>query len=234
MTEFNPNNFSDLKADTLTYEKEQSFISKVFNWMFLGLMSTGITAWIVSSNPIFIQAIFSNSFVSFGLVIGLFALVWNLSANLHKMSYQSASLNFFIYSALNGVLLSSIFIVYTTESIFSTFLVAGASFGITALYGATTKRDLTKMGSFMFMALTGLIIAYLVSIGMKSSGLESILNYAGVLIFVGLTAYDMQKIKEIGNEGAYHPNLSIIGALRLYLDFINLFLFLLKIIGRRK
>lgn len=234
MTEFNPNNFSKLSSDTLVFEKQQNFISKVFNWMFLGLMTSGIAAWIIASNPIFIKAVFSNMIIFLGLVIGLFALVWNLTANLGKMSYQTASLNFFIYSALNGVLLSSIFVAYTSESIFSTFIVAAATFAATAFYGATTKKDLTKLRSFSLMGIFGLIIAQLVNSFLNIAGLAALMNYIGVIIFIGLTAYHMQKIRKIGENGDYHPNLSIDAALSLYLDFINLFLFLLRIMGNRR
>ena len=213
---------------------EQSFMTKVFNWMFLGLAATGVVAYFVSTNEMILKAIYGNKLILIILVIGLFAMVWNLSANITKMSYQSAATNFFIYAALNGVLLSSIFIVYTASSIFSSFFVTAATFGAMALYGATTKKDLTGIGSFAFMALIGLIIAQVANMFLHIEGLAAIINYAGVLIFVALTAYDVQKIKRIGESNDYHPNLSIRGALTLYLDFINLFLFILRIMGNRR
>ena len=214
--------------------QEQSFVGKVFNWMFIGLLSTALSSYFISSNPVLLKAILSNTVVSIVLVIGTLALVWNLSTNITKMSPAAASMNFFIYSILNGITLSPIFLVYTSGSIFSTFAIASVTFGITALYGATTKKDLTKLGSLMFMALIGLIIASLINMFMHSSGLSSLINYAGVLIFIGLTAYDMQAIKQIGKSHSYNSNFAVLGALKLYLDFINLFIYLLRILGDRR
>jgi FtsH-binding integral membrane protein len=214
--------------------KVQGFVTRVFNWMFLGLAASGVSAFIFASNPVFMQALYKTPFLHIGLGIALIGMVWYLSANLTKMSFQSAAITFFIYALLNGVFLSSIFIIYTASSIFTTFLVSAATFGAMALYGYTTKKDLTGLGSMMFMALIGLIIASVVNIFLKSSMMSTIISYAGVLIFVGLTAYDMQKIKQIGESANYHPNYAISGALRLYLDFINLFLHLLRIMGNRR
>lgn len=222
------------KAPGQFQNTEQSYITKVFNWMFMGLLTSGLVSYLVATNPFLIRTLFSNMFLPIILAIGLLALVWNLSANILKMSPQAAAMNFFIYSALNGVLLSTIFLVYTAGSLFSTFCVAAATFGIMAVYGATTKNDLTKIGSIAIMALLGLIVAQIANIFFHNSGLESIINYAGVLIFVALTAYDVQKIKEIGQSVNYHPNMAVSGALALYLDFINLFLFLLRILGNRR
>jgi len=213
---------------------EQSFITKVFNWMFLGLAATGVVAYLVSTNETILKVIYGNMFILIALMLGLLAMVWNMSANITKMSPQAAATNFFIYAALNGVLLSSIFIVYTGSSIFSAFFTTAATFGAMALYGATTKKDLTGIGSIAFMALIGLIIAQVVNMFLHNSGMTAIINYAGVLIFVALTAYDVQKIKRIGESGNYHTNLTITGALALYLDFINLFLFILRIMGNRR
>lgn len=213
---------------------EQSFVTKVFNWMFLGLAATAAVAYFVSTNPTIIKVIYGNMLIFWALAIGLLIMVWNMSANITKMSPQAAATNFFIYAALNGVLLSSIFIVYTSASIFSAFFVSAATFGVMAIYGYTTKKDLTGIGSFAFMALIGLIIAQVVNMFLQNSGLDMILSYVGVLIFVALTAYDVQKIKEIGQRADYHPNLAITGALALYLDFINLFLFILRIMGNRR
>lgn len=214
--------------------KEQSFIARVFNWMFLGLGASALSSFIFASNPAFMKVLFTNQVLFWGLAIGLLAMVWYLSANITKMSFQSAAITFFIYALLNGVVLSSIFVIYTASSIMSTFFVAAATFGAMALYGFTTKKDLTGLGSLLFMALIGLIIASVINMFLHSSMMETIISYAGVLIFVGLTAYDVQKIKEIGQSSNYHPNLAIIGALRLYLDFINLFIHLLRIMGNRR
>ena len=213
---------------------EQGFVTKVFNWMFLGLATTAVVSFLVSTNEMIVQALYSNMMIMIILSLGLFGLVINISANITKMSPQAAALNFFVYSALNGVLLSSIFLVYTKASIFSTFCVAAATFGVMAIYGATTKKDLTGLGSLCFMALIGLVIAQIVNMFLHNEGFASLLSYAGVLIFVGLTAYDVQKIKEIGRSVGYHPNMAISGALALYLDFINLFLSLLRIMGNRR
>lgn len=213
---------------------EKAYITRVFSWMFTGLMATAIVSFLVATNEFILRTLFSNMWLPLMLAIGLFALVWNISANITKMSPQAAASNFFIYAALNGVLLSTVFIVYTSASIFSTFLVTALTFGVMALYGATTKQDLTKMGSLAFMALIGLIIAQVVNMFLHSTGLDLAISYIGVLVFVGLTAYDVQKIKEIGQISNYHPNLAISGALALYLDFINLFLFLLRILGNRR
>lgn len=215
-------------------QAEQGFMTKVFNWMFLGLMATAVISFIVVSNEYILTTLVTNNFLMIALGIGLLIMVWNLSANAQKMSPQAAAMSFFIYAALNGAFISSVFLVYTASSIFTVFCVTAATFGLMALYGATTKKDLTGVGSFAFMALLGLIIAQLVNIFLHSTGLASLLNYAGVLIFVALTAYDVQKIKQIGQQANYHPNMAILGALALYLDFINLFLHLLRIMGNRR
>jgi FtsH-binding integral membrane protein len=213
---------------------EKSFISKVFNWMFLGLLTTAVTSFLVVSNTMIIKTLYSNNIIMIILAIGTFGLVWNLSANYHKMSAAAATANFFIYAALNGVFLSSVFLIYTAQSIFMTFCISAVTFGLTAMYGATTKKDLSGMGGILTMSLIGLIVASLVNMFFKSTGLAAIINYAGVLIFVGLTAYDMQKIKRIGESANYHANVAIVAALKLYLDFVNLFLFLLRILGDRR
>ncbi len=216
------------------FATQQGFVTKVFNWMFLGLLTSGLIAYLAASNPIIVKTLYSNMFVMIVLGLGCLALVWNLSANIAQMSPASAATNFFIYAALNGLLLSSIFLVYTSASIFSTFLIAALLFAVMAAYGATTKQDLSGIGSMMFMALIGLIIAQVVNMFMHNSALDSLISYAGVLIFVALTAYDMQKIKQIGQSVGYNPNYAITGALALYLDFINLFLYLLRILGDRR
>lgn len=213
---------------------EQGFMTRVFNWMFFGLTATGLVAYFVSTNEMILKTLYQNNFLLFGLGIGLLIMVWNLSANATKMSPQSAAMNFFIYAALNGVLLSYVFVVYTASSIFATFFVTAGTFGAMALYGYTTKKDLTSWGSLLFMGLIGIIIASVVNMFLHSEGLANIINYAGVLIFVGLTAYDVQKIKRIGQQAQYSPNLAILGALSLYLDFINLFIHLLRIMGNRR
>lgn len=229
----------DLSSSSENYgdsyvQREKSFLTRVFNWMFLGLISSALCAYFIAANPSFVKAIYSNTLNLIILGLGTLALVWNLSANIQKMSPTVAAINFFVYAALNGVLLSSILLVYTAESIFSTFAVAAATFSLTALYGATTKKDLSKLGSYLMMGLIGLIVASLANMFFRNSALAALMNYVGVILFVGLTAYDMQKIKEIGRTYAFNPNFAILSALTLYLDFINLFIYLLRILGDKR
>lgn len=233
MNNYDPTNAGGF-GGAFDQSREQSFITKVFNWMFMGLALTAFTAYMVASNEFILKTIYGNPIMPFVLMIGTLALVWNLSANSHKMSTAAATTNFFVYAGLNGVMLSVILIVYTSSSIFSAFVTSAATFAVMAVYGATTKKDLSGIGSLCFMALIGLIIAQVVNMFLHNSGLDMMLSYVGVLIFVGLTAYDMQKIKQIGQSSAYNENMAIMGALRLYLDFINLFLFILRIMGRRR
>ena len=211
---------------------------KVYTWMALALVITGVTAYGVATTPSLIEAIVMNRVLFWGLVIAEFGLVFGISGMLHKLSLATATLMFIAYSVINGALLSVIFIVYTMDSIGMVFFITAATFGVMALIGYTTKTDLTKMGSILFMALIGLIIATVVNMFVHSSGLQLIISYAGVLIFVGLTAYDTQKIKQMlyeqdsADESA--QKLALVSALSLYLDFVNLFIYLLRILGNRK
>jgi uncharacterized protein len=217
--------------------EQASFISKVYGWMSFALALTGLTAVFVAMTPALTHLIFGNKLVFYGLIIGELALVAWLSLAIQKMSATMATSVFLGYSVLNGVTMASIFLIYTTSSIASTFFITAGTFAAMSVYGYTTKRDLTSMGNLLMMALMGLIIASIVNIFMKSPMLYWITTYAGVLIFVGLIAYDTQKIKDmniIGNEGTDEDRKeAIMGALSLYLDFINLFLYLLRIFGRR-
>jgi FtsH-binding integral membrane protein len=216
----------------------QRFMTKVYGWMSFALVITGFVAMFTASSPAMLQAVFGNTITLIALLIIQFGMVAALAGWVNKMSANTATLVFILYSALNGVTFSGIFIVYTAASIASTFFITAGTFGAMSFYGYTTKSDLTKWGSLLFMALFGLIIASVVNIFMNSTMLYWITTYAGVLIFVGLTAYDTQKIKNmniIGNEGTEEDKKeAIMGALRLYLDFINLFLYLLRIFGKRK
>ncbi len=211
---------------------------KVYTWMALALVITGVTAYGVATTPSLIEAIVMNRVLFWGLVIAEFGLVFGISGMLHKLSLATATLMFIAYSVINGALLSVIFLVYTMDSIGMVFFITAATFGVMALIGYTTKTDLTKMGSILFMALIGLIIATVVNMFVHSSGLQLIISYAGVLIFVGLTAYDTQKIKQMlyeqdsADESA--QKLALVSALSLYLDFVNLFIYLLRILGNRK
>ena len=204
--------------------------------MTLGLAITGLTALFVADSNL-IEVIFSGSFPFWILLIAELALVWYLSSRIMKLSMPVATAAFAVYSLLNGVTLSPIFLVYTGESIASTFFITAGTFAAMAIFGYTTKRDLSSMGSYLMMGLIGLIIASVVNIFVGSSLLMWVVSYLGVLIFVGLTAYDTQRIKEIiaqsiGDE-EQTKKVALIGALNLYLDFINLFLYLLRLFGRR-
>ena len=211
---------------------------KVYVWMTLALVITGFTAYGVATSPGIQQLVFGNSIVMWGLIIAEFALVIGVSAAINKLSLTTATLMFILYSVINGALLSSIFLIYTASSIATVFFITAGTFGAMALVGYTTKTDLTSMGKILFMAFIGLVIATLVNLFVKSSGFTLILSYVGVLIFVGLTAYDSQKIKQMmlqapdAGEGA--QKLALLGALTLYLDFINLFIYLLRIFGKRE
>ena len=217
--------------------EQASFISKVYGWMSFALALTGLTAVFVAMTPTLTHLIFGNKLVFYGLIIGELALVAWLSLAIQKMSATMATSVFLGYSVLNGVTMASIFLIYSASSIASTFFITAGTFAAMSVYGYTTKRDLTSMGNLLMMGVMGLIIASIVNIFMKSPMLYWITTYAGVLIFVGLIAYDTQKIKDmniIGNEGTDEDRKeAILGALSLYLDFINLFLYLLRIFGRR-
>ena len=209
---------------------------KVYVWMSLALVITGFTAFFVASTPSLASLIF-NSGLIWVLAIAELALVWGVSAAINKISLTTATLLFTLYSVLNGATLSIFFFAYTMSSIATVFFITSGTFGAMALYGYFTKKDLTSMGSILFMALIGLIIASLVNIFLKSSGLYMVVSCLGVLIFAGLTAYDSQKIKEMmlaaPDAGEGMQKVALLGALSLYLDFINLFIYLLRLFGRR-
>lgn len=232
--------------DRLIREQEGSLslafpalMRKVYVWMTLALVLTGITAYGVASSPGLMMTIFQTPAIMWGLIIAELIIVIAISAAINRLSLTTATLLFVLYSVLNGATLSLIFAVYTMSSIANVFFITAGTFGVMAAYGYFTKRDLSSWGKLLLMALIGLIIATLVNVFLvKSSGFDLILSYAGVLIFVGLTAYDTQKIKQMlamqtdMGEGA--QKVALLGALSLYLDFINLFLYLLRIFGRRE
>ena len=238
-------NYNELNFDTMTREQGLSMstafpvlMRKVYVWMTLALVITGATAYGVATSPAVLTALYSNQLLFWGLFIAELGLVFGISAAINRLSLATATLMFILYSVINGALLSSIFVIYTMSSIASVFFITAGTFAVMALIGYTTKADLTSMGKILFMALIGIIIATIVNIFLKSSGLEMIVSYLGVLIFVGLTAYDSQKIKRMlqmapdASEGA--QKLALLGALTLYLDFVNLFIYLLRIFGRRE
>ena len=215
-----------------------AFIRRVYNWMALGLGATALVALYTAGNPTLLKMIFGNTLVFFGLIIAELGLVIWLSAGINRMQFSTASAMFFVYSALNGLTLSMIFLAYTRASIASTFFVTAGTFGVMSFYGYTTKKDLSSWGSFFFMGLIGVIIASVVNIFLRSSMIYWIVTYAGILVFVGLTAYDTNKLKQIALQGfadeEAEGKTAVLGALALYLDFINLFLLLLRILGARR
>lgn len=217
---------------------QQRFISKVYGWMATALAITGLTAWWAASNEGLMQYFIANRGILFFMFIGQILLVGSLAGWINKMSSQTATVIFVAYSILTGFVFSTLFLVYTAGSLASTFLITGGMFAVMSIYGWTTGKDLTKFGSLLFMLLIGLIIASIVNIFLSSTMLYWISTYVGIFIFTGLVAYDTQKIKNMGTyvqEGTEeHRKGAILGALSLYLDFINLFLMLLRIFGSRR
>jgi FtsH-binding integral membrane protein len=213
-----------------------AFLSKVYGWMFLGLLVTAGTAVIVASSPALIETLILNRILFWILLFGQLGLVFYLSARVNKISPVTAAVLFMVYSAMVGVTSSVIFLIYTGASIVSAFVVAGGTFGAMAVFGTLTKRSLAGVGQFMFMGLIGLIIASVVSIFWFNDVLMFVINVVGVLVFTGLTAWDAQRLKQMavalpdGRVGAY----AVVGALSLYLDFINLFFFILRLMGGRR
>lgn len=231
------------RSDTISQASTQAatyFLAKVFNWMAIGLGLTGVTAFMMSQSPTAMSFIFGKPFVFYGLIIGELGLVLYLSARVQKISAQAATGLFILYAALNGVTLSAILLLYTGTSVAATFFVTAGMFGAMATYGFVTKKDLSSWGSFLFMGLIGIIIASVVNIFLGSSMMSWVISGIGVVVFTGLTAYDVQKIMHIGAGGIMSQGESairkgaILGALALYLDFINLFLMLLRFLGDRR
>lgn len=215
----------------------QSFFMQVYGWMTSGLLATGILAYYTAHSPFLLSMIFSSKFVFYGLLIANLGIVFVLSRSIQSLSATAASFLFFTYAALNGLTLASIFLLYTQESIATVFFITAGTFGAMTAYGYLTKSDLSKWGSILFMSLIGLIIASLVNLFLQSPALMWVLTYVGVLIFVGLTAYDTQRLKEMAyslNDEEEVGKFAVLGALTLYLDFINLFLYLLRIFGKRR
>ena len=216
------------------------FLAKVFNWMAIGLSLTGFTAFLVFNSAAAQQLIFGNRLFFYGLIFGELGMVIYLSARIEKISAQAATGLFIAYSVLNGATLSAILLMYTATSVASTFFVAGGMFAAMAVYGTVTKKDLSGVGSFLFMGLIGMVIASVVNIFIGSSMVSWVVSAIGVVVFTGLTAYDVQKIQQIGAAGIMNGGAAairkgaIMGALALYLDFINLFLSLLRLMGDRR
>lgn len=212
---------------------------KVYVWMTFALAITGFTAYGVANSPGILQALLTNQILFWGLIIAEFALVIGVSSAINKLSLTTATLMFVLYSIINGALLSFIFLAYTQSSIATVFFITAGTFAAMAFVGYTTKTDLSSLGKYLLMALIGIIIATLVNVFLvKSSILDLGISYLGVLIFVGLTAYDTQKIKNMllqaPDAGEQAQKYALLGALSLYLDFINLFIYLLRIFGKRE
>lgn len=213
-----------------------AFLSKVYGWMFLGLLVTAGTAVAVASSPLLISAIFGNRIVFWILVLGQLGLVFYLSARVEHMAPATAAGLFVLYSAMVGVTSSVIFLIYTGASIVSAFVIASGMFGAMAVFGTFTKKSLAGVGQFMFMGLIGLVIASIVNIFFLSNMLSFVISVVGVIVFTGLTAWDAQRLKEMavalpeGRVGSF----AVVGALSLYLDFINLFFFILRLFGGRR
>ena len=217
----------------------QAYMAQVYGWMTCGLLLTAVVAWYAANTPAVMNFIFSSQITFFGLIIVQLGLVFVISGMVNRLSGSMATSLFMLYSALTGLTLSSILIMYTGASIASTFIICAGMFGAMSVYGYTTKRDLSGLGSMLFMGLIGIVLASLVNIWLKSPALMWAVTYIGVLVFVGLTAYDTQKLKSMGaqldsNDRDNFRKYSIVGALTLYLDFINLFLMLLRIFGNRR
>ena len=217
-------------------ERVGAFLSKVYGWMFFGLLVTAVTAFAIASSPAIFEIIFFNRLVFWALLIAQLGLVFYLSARVDKVAPTTAAALFILYSALTGVTSSVILLLYTGASIASTFVITASMFGAMAVFGTVTKRSLAGMGQFLFMGLIGLILASIVGLFWQSDALQFVISVVGVLVFTGLTAWDAQRLKQMavalpdGRVGAY----AVVGALSLYRDFINLFFFLLRFTGGRR
>lgn len=213
---------------------ELDFLWKVYRWMSIGLAITGTIAWFVAGTPAIVEALFSSRWIFYAFMIVQIGMVLVFATRASRMSFSAAATLFTTYAALNGVTMSVIFLAYTAASVGQVFFVSAGAFAGLAVYGATTKRDLSAMGQFMAMGLIGLVIASVVNIFLQSSAVYWISTYAGVLIFAGLTAYDNQKLRRMYAQQGEAGNLALQGALTLYLDFVNLFLMLLRLFGKRR
>ena len=218
---------------------QRALFRNVYVWMTMALAITGLVAMYMAKSLTLLQMILGSSFGMWGLLIAEIGLVWYLSARIRQISFTTATVLFIIYSILNGATLSVIFLAYTASSIANTFFITAGTFAATGIYGYVTNKDLSSLGSLCIMGVIGLIIATVVNIFLASDALTMVISYIGVALFVGLTAYDTQKIKRLLLSNDMEVNeetqkIALLGALTLYLDFINLFLYLLRILGDRK
>jgi uncharacterized protein len=229
-------NQSSYVPAAISDQRVTSFLAKVYGWMFLGLLITAGTAFVIASSPALVTTFILNRLLFWVLVFAQLGLVFYLSARVEKMAPATAGGLFLVYSALVGITSSVILFIYTSTSIVSTFIVTAGMFGATALFGTLTKRSLAGVGQFMFMGLIGLILASLVGLFWQNSALQFVISVVGILVFTGLTAWDAQRLKHMatvlpdGRIGSY----AVVGALSLYLDFINLFFILLRFTGGRR
>ena len=234
----NYRNYGTFEEEYASVKGMNAFISKVFGWMFVGLLVTAGTSYLVLSNEILFNALASNILTIFGIFIGELVLVSILSSRIARLSYGAALGLFFGYAVLNGVTFSIILLAYTGGSVVTAFGITAITFGIMCVYGYVTKADLTQFRTILMMGLIGILVLSLVNIFIGSSRMEWFISILSLVVFLGLTAYDMQKLKSFyfGTEGdmALRRNLGILGALALYLDFINLFLTILRLFGRRR
>jgi FtsH-binding integral membrane protein len=205
-----------------------------YRWMTLGLATTGLVALVVAHSPATMDVLLGNRILFYALLFGQLGLVVALSALATRVGTAVAALLFFAYAAITGVTFSTLFLVYTSSSIAATFFVTAGAFAGLSFVGLVTRRDLSAMGRFLVFALIGVIIASVVNLFLRSTGLDWLITLVGVLVFAGLTAYDTQRLKELFRRGGATANLPLVGALTLYLDFINMFLFLLRILGNRR
>jgi len=234
--------FHDVRANpTLSVaepiaDRVNAFLSAVYGWMFLGLALTAATAWLIARSPALVSAIAANRLLFWGLMIAQLGIVFVLSARVQRLGASAAALLFILYSALTGVTISFVLLVFTGESVATTFLVTAGMFGELAAYGTMTRRSLAGLGQLLFMGLVGVVLASIVAMFWHRDGLQFVISFIGVIVFAGLAAYDAQRLKGMAlttPEGQIASH-AIVGALALYLDFINLFLFLLRFTGSRR
>jgi FtsH-binding integral membrane protein len=235
MDNYNGYNYEDGAIDSKSALSAQ--MARVFGWMFIGLIITGLTAKYIATSEAIVKMLYSGRFTFLGFLILELVFVWFISSRAMHMDYGMAAAAFIMYSVLNGITLSVIFLAYTGTSVALAFFMTAGFFGFMCVYGLVTKTDLTSLGSLFLMGLFGLIIVSIINLFLRSTALYWIISFVGVAIFLGLTAYDSQKIKAIsmkytGTEK--ERNVAVLGALILYLDFVNLFLYILRILGRRK
>ena len=233
---------SDLRDQTQSMVRVRStasvFMQHVYTWMTAGLATTALAAYITASSPTILQLFFGNMFMMLLMIVAIFGLVIYLGAAMHKLSAGAATGFFLLYAALMGIFLGPVLLVYTQSSVFQAFIVTAGMFAGMSIFGAVTKRDLTGMGSFMMMGLWGIILASIVNIFLHNSAMDFAISVIGVIVFAGLTAFDTQKLRAMGDSAPLDDTVAIrrgaiLGALTLYLDFVNMFLMLLRLFGNR-